>query len=295
MHLIHIEADGVRATIAPEAGGRLLQLEIRDGDATRPLLLAPDDPAALRTEPLAWGCYPMVPWPGRMEGARFTWDGRACALAANDGPHAIHGAGVYAAWTVDSASRNACRLGLELSDPWPFPGRAVHEIRLSPGEIVLRLELHATGGVVFPGGLGWHPWFRRDVVPGEDPRVRLEATDIYETRPDLIPTGRLLPVAGEADLREGPALGVRGLDCCYRGVRGPAAVRWGALELTMASSPNVGHAVVHTPERKFCIEPQTCAPDTFNLAARGVEGSGIATVRPGAPLTAETRWSWRRI
>jgi len=294
MRLIEIQTDDARATIAPEAGGRLLQLEIRDGDAWVPLLLAPADHDLLLEEPLAWGCYPMMPWPGRVRGAHFNWQGHEYPLAANDGPHAIHGIGVYAAWRVAAASSTSCRLELDLVGRWPFPAQAAHEIQLSPGEINLRQELHASGAAAFPGGVGWHPWFRRDVRPSHEPRITLDGAEIYETTTGLIPTGGLLPVSGEADLRRGPALGDRRLDCCYRVIRDPIVLRWGDLELTMASSPNLRHAVVYTPGRGFCVEPQTCAPDAFNLAARGIDGTGRAVVRPGAPLVAETTWRWRR-
>jgi aldose 1-epimerase len=294
MRLITLTTDGARATVAPDAGGRLLQLEVRDGEARSPMLLVPADPSALIDDPLAWGCYPMVPWPGRVAQARFIWDGRTYALAANDGPHAIHGLGVWTAWQIEHATTTACRLALDLTGRWPFPARAIHELRLAPDALTLRLELHATGGVAVPAGLGWHPWFRRDPVAGEAPCLRLDAAETYETTPDLIPTGRLLPVDGDADLRAGPALGDRRLDSCYRDVRLPITVRWGVIDLTIGGSPNLAHAVVYTPQRGFCVEPQTCAPDAFNLAARGVKGAGLAVARPGEPLVAESTWRWRR-
>jgi galactose mutarotase-like enzyme len=61
----------------------------------------------------------------------------------------------------------------------------------------------------------------------------------------------------------------------------------------MTQSPNVAHAVVYTPPEDVCLEPQTCAPDAFNLLAQGIEGVGVAIVEPGRPLVAETRWRWR--
>ena len=98
---------------------------------------------------------------------------------------------------------------------------------------------------------------------------------------------------GEADLRGGPQLGARRLDDFYGGVAEPMTVRWGDLRLTMRSSANVGHAVVYTRSpRGFCVEPQTCVPDAFNLAARGVAGTGLMVVEPDRPLVAETVWEW---
>jgi galactose mutarotase-like enzyme len=61
----------------------------------------------------------------------------------------------------------------------------------------------------------------------------------------------------------------------------------------MEHSPNVTHAVVYTPARAVCIEPQTCAIDAFNLEAQGIEGAGAIVVEPGRPLIASTTWRWR--
>jgi galactose mutarotase-like enzyme len=113
------------------------------------------------------------------------------------------------------------------------------------------------------------------------------------SRPDLVPTGDVVEPVGDADLRSGPLLDQRRLDDFYGGVDGPLEVRWGDLHLTMTSSDNVRHAVVFTEQdRGFCVEPQTCAPDAFNLAARAVEGTGLAVVDPGYPLVATTSWRW---
>ena len=60
----------------------------------------------------------------------------------------------------------------------------------------------------------------------------------------------------------------------------------------MHSSPNVTHAVIYTPKQAVCIEPQTCAPDAFNLAAQGIAGAGMAVVDARHPLSATTTWRW---
>jgi aldose 1-epimerase len=291
MRLLELQTGRTRVTIAPEAGGRVLQIAVGAGEGWTPLLLEPDDPVSLPDEPLAWGCYPMLPWPGRVAGATFAWGGREYALPQNDGPNSIHGRGVYLPWRVDDAGDASCRLSVEL-EGWPWAARASHEIAVEDDGVRMLLEVASEGGR-FPAGVGWHPWFRRDVVPGAEPSIRLDADEVYETDAGLIPTGRLLPVEGHADLRDGPALGERRLDCCYRRVRGAIGLRWGGWELAMTSTPNVGHAVVYTPARGFCVEPQTCAPDAFNLEARGIAGTGVTVVEPGRPLVAETAWRWR--
>lgn len=62
---VWLRSEGAEALILPDAGCRLGSLRVRGLEL-------------LRTEgerPAEWGSYPMVPWVGRMGGARFEFDG----------------------------------------------------------------------------------------------------------------------------------------------------------------------------------------------------------------------------
>lgn len=291
MEIIELSRGRTRAIVLPEAGGRLHQLSIRDGARWLPLLRSPASPSAHLADPIAGGSYPMAPWPGRIDGGRFVWNGRLHRVPANAGPHALHGRAVYRPWVVDWQTSSACRLSCDFDAGWPFRGRVVQEIEVHDKGISQRLEAHAASGERFPAGVGWHPWFRRDVRPARAVRVLVDADRVYETA-EMIPTGWLQRAKGDIDLRDYPALGARRLDTCYRHPRGPLRIRWNDIELTMTSSPNVTHAVVYTPRHAVCIEPQTCAPDAFNLAAQGVPGADMAIVDDRHPLIATTLWRW---
>jgi len=286
-----LQSGRTRARVAPARGGRIAQIEIHDGVGWLPLLHDAD-----RSDPLAWGCYLMAPWPNRVAHGRFSFEGRAVtdlggACRSPEG-HAIHGLVFDRPWTVVERGRDTCVMTCSFAGLWPFTGSATQRVAVEDDTIALSVTLHAESEA-YPAGAGWHPWFRRDVRPGGEARLRLEADGVYELSADMLPTGRLHPPSGDHALADGPALGTRRLDTCFAGVRTPMTVSWGDIELTMRSSLNVGHAVVYTPDHAFCVEPQTCAPDAFNLAARGASDTGLALVRPAAPLVASTRWTWR--
>ncbi len=290
MHMLQLQHGRTRVSIAPEAGGRIAQVEIFDGAAWLPML---HDGAALspnERDPLGWGSYAMAPWPNRIAGGRFSFDSRTYDLPRNADGHALHGLVFDRAWAVERSDERSAVLTIDIGDPWPWRGHCTQRIEAHDDGLAQTVELSATDEA-FPAGVGWHPWFRRDVRPGADVRLGVDATRRYEAA-DLIPTGRLLPVEGPFDLRGGPALGERRLDDCYAGAIEPLALSWGDIELTMTSTPNVRHAVVYTPADAVCVEPQTCAVDAFNLASRGIE-SGVAIVAPGDPLVASTSWRWR--
>jgi aldose 1-epimerase len=291
VEIIELSRGRTRAVVVPEAGGRLHQLSIHDGLRWLPLLRGPSSLSMYLDDPAIGGSYAMAPWPGRIDGGRFLWRGRMYAVPTNAGTHSLHGRAVYLTWRVESRTTSTCRLSLSFDSGWPWPGRAVHDIALHNDGMTQRLRVEATSGAAFPVGLGWHPWFRRAVGGRSGIRVRVDADRHYELT-DMVPTGWLPRVNAEVDLRGYPALGTRRIDACYRRPRGPMRIRWGEIELTMRSSPNVTHAVVYTPKQAVCVEPQTCAPDAFNLAAQGVDGAGMAMVDRRQPLSASTTWRW---
>ena len=59
-------------------------------------------------------------------------------------------------------------------------------------------------------------------------------------------------------------------------------VCWDDIELRMTSSENVRHAIVYTPERAVCVEPQSCAIDAFNLDAAACSMRAPSSSSPAA-------------
>ncbi len=110
-----LAAAGAEAVLDPSSGGRIAALRVDGLD----LLL---------TEgfgPLAWGCYPMVPWAGRLADGRISSQGETHALPLTMPPHAIHGTTWDVRWDVRSLGPRAAEMSVELRPPWLFGGRAV--------------------------------------------------------------------------------------------------------------------------------------------------------------------------
>ena len=119
--------------------------------------------------------------------------------------------------------------------------------------------------------------------------MTLPADSVMEATPDLLPTGRLLEVAGTTcDLRRPAAVGSLDLDHVFTSLRpGEHArieYRGLGLAVTLEATPDFSHQVLYTPrgELFFCLENQTCSTDAHNLFDRGfVRESGLKTVKPG--------------
>ena len=251
--MITLEAGDARAVVDTFHGGRLRSLTVAGLELLR----------SERDDPMAWGCFPMAPYAGRVRHGRFTFDGLTHQLPVNLPPHAIHGTVFTRPWPSG--------LVVTLGPDWPFAGEVEQRLDLQPDHLRLELRVHA-GDAPMPASCGWHPWFRRRLDRGHDARLDLDAGAMWERDAEKIPTGALVaPTAGPWD------------DCFTRLGRPPRITWPGVLELTIESSCE--HVVVFDePDDALCVEPQTHPPDALNL--------GPAVVEPGRPLVAEAVFRW---
>ena len=239
--LIRIGNDMLTVDIAPAAGGRIAQIT-HDG---REWLVGHDDAHAAM---IAWGCYPMLPWAGRIRHGRFQFGGRDYSLPPNLGEHAIHGVGFGMPWQVERHSSLCVELALQLPHDtrWPFGGMAHHRIEVEAPER-LKMQLRLTAGEnAMPVTIGWHPWFRKP--------------DRFQFSPD-----RVYPrdAEGIATLPLGAPPPQPWDDSFINDT--PIHLHRGGRMLQLTSSCN--HWVVFdAPAHATCVEPQSGPPDAFNIA-----------------------------
>ena len=284
--MIELRRDAVVASIDAADGGRIASLVIGGLERILPKSLARSHEPALY-----WGCYPMVPWGGRLSHGRIPTPNGEVRLDANLPPSAIHGLGFDKPWDVLEQSETALTMRCELRGlGWPFGGHAVQTLRLGADRLDFDLQV---GGYTRagPAGLGWHPWFTRPRKG--DVELRVDASDVLVLDADLTPTGEMRRVTAYEDLRSGRPLGDRRLDHVYVRTKSPALVRWPDLEMQIEFDQTLQTIVVYTPPEGFCVEPQTMWPNAPLLADAGVTGTGMRTLEPGASLGARQAWTWR--
>jgi len=218
--------------------------------------------------PLLWGCYPMVPWVGRLDHGRFTFAGNVHHMPVNLEPHAIHGLGLERDWVPDPDGRS---LDLELVDPWPFGGSARVVAELTPTSLALTLSVTA-GQCPMPVTIGWHPVFRKRIVPDVaelsfDPKHMLERGD------DGLPTGERVKVP------PGP------WDDCFTGVVASPKITWGdGFSFTLRADTSTW-VVYDETSHALCVEPLTGIPDAFNRPH-------CPTLEPGATASLPFTITW---
>lgn len=244
--VIELEAGDAQVEVLPHAGGRVGRLRVGDLDLLR------SDPAPTT---LLWGCYPMVPWAGRVRHGEFSFDDATYRLPLDAPPHAIHGTGHLAAWEVVDAGRDHCELRCTLD--WPFGGTAHQHVVLRPDGLTLLLSVLAAERM--PAVVGWHPCFH----PPQSADLRF---------------GRMYRRDGEgiavADLVPPPP---HPWDDCFVEPLGPPTLTFARPggrpdeRLVVVLDSDCDHWVVfdELPDA-VCVEPQSAPPDAFNLGTAHV-------------------------
>lgn len=250
--LLTLRHGAIEVDLAPEAGGRIAQVRM-DGIEQ---LIGPSDgwPAMI-----AWGCYPMVPWAGRIRDGRFRFEGRDWQLPRNLGAHAIHGVGFSMPWQVESLDEASARLSLALpeDDSWPFGGIARQHIAICGNALQLVLSVQA-GARAMPAEVGWHPWFRKP------DRLEFTPSRMYPRDADGI---AILPLVAPCP---GP------WDDCFLH-EGAITLHRGKRALRI-SSPCSHWVVYDGTAHATCVEPQSGPPDAFNLAQRILQPGEVLEV-----------------
>src|SRR3546814_11191940 len=82
--VINLSAGDVTAAVDRAHGGRLATLVVGGME------LLVQRPTTAPIDPLSWGCFPMVPFAGRLRGGRFSWHGRLHEPERTNAGHAMH-------------------------------------------------------------------------------------------------------------------------------------------------------------------------------------------------------------
>ncbi|MCX5267512.1 aldose 1-epimerase [Streptomyces sp. NBC_00199] len=260
---ITLTAGDAEATVQPGNGGRVGGLRVGGLELLR--------------QGERFGCFPMVPWCGRIRDGCFHNGATVHRMPLNAAPNAIHGTARDGAWKVARRTADEVVLTYELVAPWPYPGLVTQVFALAEDALTIRMSVE-TYDSSFPAQIGWHPWFNRNLggQDAQDVRVAFDPAWQEQRGEDHLPTGeRVAPKPGPWD------------DCFGMPGGVDVTLTWpGQLQLKV-TSPEKWVVVYDEQEAAVCVEPQTGPPNGLNTLPR--------LVTPLEPLEAATTWSWSRL
>ena len=243
--------DSASVSVDEVNGGRLASLRIHNTE-----VLLTQGPSATA---LTWGCYPMVPYAGRVRSGVVRLNNVDYQLPLVLPPHAAHGTVFAQPWNVADATTSRVDLFTDLGLQWPFGGSVSHRIELREDRIHMELCVTA-GDYAMPAQVGWHPWFCKPS----------RASLIFESMLQRDEHGIATSHCERTD-----AVNV---DDCFFNPVAPPSLTVNGVDLALSS--DCSHWVVYDlPPNSTCVEPQSGAPNEIN--------DSPVILAPGESLT---RW-----
>lgn len=260
--MIQLAHGKARATVDPNAGGRLVSLAVGGHD-----ILAGADPEPGDDPSYYSGMFPMAPFVGRLMGPRFSWRGDAYDLESSR-PHLDHGTVHDGRWQTDATDQRRASLHSPLGPVWPFSGTATLDYALSDAALDCTLTVVATEPM--PVSLGFHPWFRR-TVGGHSLRYTIESPTVFS----VDEAGSWHPRENEPE---------HPWDAVLTTPSPTVSLGWGPLELRLTSARATHWIVCETFDSAVCVEPLTALPNST--------GDGSEIAEPGHAVLLDLRLEW---
>jgi aldose 1-epimerase len=250
----------------------------------------------------------LAPWPNRLDGGRYEFDGRP-GTAAIDEPergNAIHGLVRWLPWLVASRTDDAvaleCVLHPQPAYPWRLELGLEYRLVADGLEVVARATNASAEAAPF--GIGFHPYLTIG-MPVDDVRLTIPASRRLTTDERALPAGEEDVAGNEFDFTVGRPVGATRLDTCFTGLaRGSDGRSRARLESTdggrgveVWSDEAFGYLQAYTGDtlepasrrrQAVAIEPMTCPPNAF--------ASGVDVIRldPAASWSGSWGIAFRR-
>lgn len=294
VHTLHDDATGASASVLPAYGFNLFDLRLPLGKEVGPVIASVDDFAENPRSASGNGTPILFPYPNRVRGGSFTFQGKTYRLPINNGPNAIHGFAVDAPWQVEEhkvGPDSAYITGrYRISECSPkmranWPADAVLQVRydLAGRRLTMTVTVSNPTADELPYGFGIHPYFRLPFArDGKTDRTRVVVpASRYWVLQDFLPTGEIRPVDDRLDFRKGQPRGGLKLDDVLTGLEFQnerCTCRLVDLdrnvEFQLGFDQGFRELVMYTPPSRpdvIALEPYTQTTDAINLQGRGVD------------------------
>jgi aldose 1-epimerase len=237
----------------------------------------------------------LAPWPNRLDGGRYEFDGRPGAAAIDEPElgNAIHGLVRWLAWQLASKNDEAVAMECVLHPQPAYPWRLELglEYRLAAGGLEVVARATNASAEAAPFGIGFHPYLTMG-IPVDDVRLTIPASRRVTTDNRALPVGEEDVAGTEFDFTIGRPVGATRLDTCFtglaRGSDGRSRARLespeGGRDVEVWAGEAFGYLQVYTGDtlepasrrrQAVAIEPMTCPP---NALASGVD---VIRLEPG--------------
>ena len=274
--MILLKNSHISLSILPEIGGSFYYISYYSEQRQRWFTVTPK--AENKPTTASEACnFLMAPYSNRIRDGKLQFREHSYQLARGE-KHSIHGDVRNRPWQIKEQTENSVVLTLLSNDfeDFNYPWKSSFEQRIELTELGLKQIVTITNEdkVPFPVGIGFHPYFLRDVFgDGGDVLLQFNVEKVFPTESDVpLPTGaaELIPES----LRYSKIKELEfGLDHCFELWDRKASFQWRSeskeqeIFATVRGSDSCAYVVVYSPLDRnfFAFEPVTHAIDSFNL------------------------------
>jgi aldose 1-epimerase len=275
--MLSLTSGGAVCDLLPEVGGAVGRFAVGGREILRPTRAG--ERAVRQT-----GCFPLVPFFGRVRDGRIDFRGEHIVLPPDPGfePNAIHGQGWRNPWSVEESRADAATLSYaHRADAWPWDYAAREQFELTPESLRITLALTNRSRRPMPYSIGFHPYFPRT----PETVVRADVAGVWLADENITPTEQaapdaLLDLAHGARLADAPFV-----DNTHVGWSHRAAIVERGFAVEMSSDADFLHFFVPKAETFFCMEPVSAMPDAFNRQAQTGSGFRVLNADETATVT----------
>ncbi|MEY9848022.1 aldose 1-epimerase [Streptacidiphilus sp. BW17] len=237
----------------------------------------------------------LVPWPNRVRGGAYQWDGEQLQLPLTEAEHgnAIHGLMRWTSWDVQDAAEDHVTLGATL---WPQPGypfllELTAAYALTSDGLDVAITVRNAGSRAAPYGAGQHPYLTVGTELVDDIVLTVPAGRRLRTDERGIPSVTESVEGTPYDFRTPQNIAGRHLDTAFTGLerdaKGGSVVRLAHPDGLRGVDVRLGEGAdfvqVYSgdtlPEagrrRSLAVEPMTCPANAFQ------SGDALVTLAGG--------------
>jgi len=291
-------ATGATADLLASLGFNCYSWRPELADGPREMLWAHENFASGQERASGSGTPLLFPFPGRIGGARYEFEGKQYELPAGDAfGNALHGYAFDRPWRVLKATGDAVLAEFAASTDapetlayWPSDYRLRVRYQIASGKLTSHVEYTNTGDANLPCAFGTHAYFR---IPLSDQgsaasTIITAPVDRQWDMQDMLPTVPARDIDAHTPLAQGVPLGELSFDtpCQVQAGTSPVVTQMfdpaSGRTLRQTTDESFGCYVFYTPPHRqaVCIEPYTTTPDPFRLEQQGV-ATGLQILAPG--------------
>lgn len=230
----------------------------------------------------------LLPWPNRIAGAAYTWEGVRHEVPCNEAStgSALHGLMCWVDWDVAECSQDAVTLWAYVAPRPGYPGAleswVTYRLDVEAG-LSVSIRTVNVGKKPAPYGVSAHPYLSIDRLPLDDLHLVSPGTTVLSVDENMAPVARHAVSETGLDLRDGRDMAAMSIDHAFTDLpegewavtlSDPASgasstLRSDARWMQLYTADSIGrHGVA--------VEPMTCPPNAFN------SGEDVVVLAPGA-------------